>query len=146
MPDCSFCGFPNQVSTHFGLRHSSSAVDFQYDKQFKVFLKQDKPFIVLREQHGRLFLLLNDRYVDKGNALSVTCLCANSGECDFMYELNASGIGISLQLKASTINIRKWEGVYPSTVFLLVPQNLCLSSGEIVLNACIQKRREYTDH
>ena len=139
MPNCTFCGFPEQVSTHFGTHHGSSAIDFQYDKQFKVDLKQDQPFVVLHEQRGLLFLLLNDKFIDRGNALSVACIHPSSVECDFVYELMVPGTESSLQLKASAINVRKWVGVYPSKIFLLVPKNFCSSFGEIILNVCIQK-------
>jgi len=141
MPNCTFCGFPEQVSTHFGTHHGSSAVDFQYDKQFRVVLKQKQPFVVLHEQHGLLFLLLNERFIDRGNALSVACIHPSSVECGFVYELTVTGTESSLCLKASATNVRKWEGVYPSKIILLVPENFCSSSGEIVLNVCIQKKR-----
>ncbi|ONK81452.1 uncharacterized protein A4U43_C01F29240 [Asparagus officinalis] len=138
IPKCTFSGTPEKISTHFRSHHESSAIDFQYGKQFKASLAKSEPYIVLPSENGLLFLLLNDKH-DKGNNLSVACIRpGGSTGSDFVYELMVSNAESSLQLKASAINVRKWEGVYPSKVFLLVPQNFCSSYVDIVLNVCIK--------
>lgn len=140
MPNCIFCGSPQQVSTHFCVDHHGSAIDFWYEKQFEVGLKRDQPFAVLHEQDGLLFLLLNEKFIGKGNALSIACIQPSSMDCNFMYELIVNGDGGSLQLKACATNVRKWAGIYSGNVFLFVPQNFCFSSGEI-LNVCIHMKK-----
>ncbi|XP_020243383.1 E3 ubiquitin-protein ligase SINA-like 10 [Asparagus officinalis] len=140
MPKCTFSDSPIQVSTHFRAKHGSFIINLQYGKQLTISLKQDEPFVVLHKRNDPLFLLVNDKNVE-GNSLSLACIRSSSTECDFTYELMVSGGSCSYQFKASPANFRKWEEGYPRSSVLVVPQNFCSSSGDIVLNICIKKGR-----
>lgn len=141
MLDCKFYGFPQQVATHFVNYHGDSSIEFKYGNQFKLTLGEEKPCTILHEKHGLLFLLLNEKFADAGNALSLVCINQSFiSECEFAYEIIVNREERSIQLKASVENVRKWAGVYTRENFLLVPESFYNSYGVIDANVCIQRK------
>ncbi|XP_008811971.2 E3 ubiquitin-protein ligase SINA-like 10 isoform X3 [Phoenix dactylifera] len=94
---------------------------------------------LLQGDDGHLFLLLNNRDVAMGYALSIACIRPDTPEGNFSYELTATGEESSVLLKACTTNIKEWKGVHPTKAFLLVPHDFFYSSGIMLLDVCIQK-------
>ncbi|XP_008811968.2 putative E3 ubiquitin-protein ligase SINA-like 9 isoform X1 [Phoenix dactylifera] len=137
--DCTFSGSTVMLSAHFSSKHSKSSKRFCYGQPFKVNLKPMEPFFVLQGDDGHLFLLLNNRDVAMGYALSIACIRPDTPEGNFSYELTATGEESSVLLKACTTNIKEWKGVHPTKAFLLVPHDFFYSSGIMLLDVCIQK-------
>ncbi|OAY77662.1 E3 ubiquitin-protein ligase SINA-like 10 [Ananas comosus] len=139
-PGCSYKGFNRCWSGHFVSSHKLFPKKFKYDHLFKMSLPTTEQFVYLLGPDGQLFLLLNKNVEPAGYALSIVCIRGGVMKCKFSYELAVTASnGSSLQLKASVMDIREWNGIYPTDAFLLVPSEFAPSASEIEVDVSVCK-------
>ncbi|XP_039143279.1 E3 ubiquitin-protein ligase SINA-like 1 [Dioscorea cayenensis subsp. rotundata] len=120
-PVCSFQGCVTTLSQHFVDTHKFSAVKFKYESCFGIHVTGEGRRILISPDN-RLFLLLINRDVTEGTALSVVGICPAAKEYQFTYELSVDMFSTHLELRAAGAMTCEWKGVHPKT-YLFVPDD-----------------------
>ncbi|KAH7658541.1 hypothetical protein IHE45_17G095000 [Dioscorea alata] len=121
-PLCSFQGCMTSLSQHVADNHRKSAVKlFSYEFCYDIVVT-DQKFDILISSDNRLFLLLINRDVAEGTALSVIGICPAAEDFQFTYELSVYNFPTNLELRTSGSMTCEWKGVHPKT-YLFVPDD-----------------------
>ncbi|MQL95067.1 hypothetical protein Taro_027730 [Colocasia esculenta] len=140
--ECAFAGSLKQLSHHFRIRHGDRAIFFMYNVPFMISTGRSEPFQVLLAEDGVLFLLLNNSGAPVGNAVTITLIGPDTLKGAFSYRLIARSTESSIQIESCVTNTKRWDGVFPSKDFLLIPQDFCGMQGVLCLDICVRNKRK----
>ncbi|PON58507.1 E3 ubiquitin-protein ligase SIN-like [Trema orientale] len=134
---CDFVSSSKQLYLHFRSVHMHSALDFEYNSNFSVTLKDSDDFLVLQERYDDVLFILNSNNETFGNTVWVSCIwpCTYKG---FFYDLLAKTDENTLRLQSFTNCTPDRVDIRPSTGFLLIPKDLFGSCGELKLDLSIR--------
>ncbi|KAK8569103.1 hypothetical protein V6N13_106981 [Hibiscus sabdariffa] len=147
LPECSFEGSSEDLSSHFGNVHKYSATRFLYDRLVPITLGVLEKSLVLREETDGSLFILHNKVETLGNVVTLSRI-GPSTERGFFYELI-----VKAQADLSTLKLQSFTKSTPKRVdspqslgFLLVPSQFSSSSRQIKMDLRVWRSDRFSSY
>jgi E3 ubiquitin-protein ligase SIAH1 len=137
---CDYVGSSEVLSNHFSYQHGDSRIKFSYGHSFIVSFKSNDKTTVLQEETDRKLFILNNRPVNLGNAVNISCIGPSYSDQHYHCDILARSQICTLKLESFVKNVQRVNLATLSSNFLLIPFEHFGSSELLNLEICISPK------
>jgi E3 ubiquitin-protein ligase SIAH1 len=137
LSSCDYVGSSGVLSNHFSHQHEDSRIKFSYGQSFIVSFKSNDKTMVLQEETDRKLYILNNRPVNLGNAVNISCIGPSYSDQHYHCDILARSQICTLKLESSVKNVQRVNLATLSSNFLLIPFEHFGSFDLLNLEICI---------
>lgn len=140
LSSCDYVGSSGVLSNHFSHQHEDSRIKFSYGQSFIVSFKSNDKTMVLQEETDRKLYILNNRPVNLGNAVNISCIGPSYSDQHYHCDILARSQICTLKLESSVKNVQRVNLATLSSNFLLIPFEHFGSFDLLNLEICISPK------